>query len=814
MRFIADVLLLLRPGIIRRGNQYHSFNQRAMYKHYLTVGWRNLARNKAYSLINIGGLALGMTVAMFIGLWMYSELSFEKYHDNYNQVVQVLQHAHIGDGIVTDAALPIPLARELRSTYPDDFSQIAATLYAEQTISYEDKAFSQPGLYSESGLADILKFEMVQGTPMDLRKESLLINSSLAKALFGENDPINKTVILNNSYPLQVTGVYKDMPEDTRFSTVHFVAPVEVLFPGGQSMDNWHSASFQIYALLNTGTSAEQVSPKIENELYQHAKDPTKPELFLNPMRRWHLYEFANGEIVAGRLQYVRLFGVIGIFVLLLACINFMNLSTARSERRSKEVGLRKAIGSQRIQLVSQFLGESFIVVAVSLLVALVLVELCLPLFNELSGKQLNILWSNPGMWLLMIVFCVFTSLVAGSYPALYLSSFNVVSVLKGTFKAGPLAATPRKVLVVVQFTVSVTLIIGTVTVYQQIEFAKNRPVGYERNNVVTIPYNPSEIKSYEAFRNELMATQAVSNVTASSSPTTGVWSSADNLDWRGKDPDRQELFGTILVDPEYGDVVRWKLKDGRNFSRQFPSDSMGFIFNESAIRQMGLKEPLGEIVKWHGKDWTIIGVVEDMVMRSPFDPALPTVFLMNTHERSFGVINVRMNPSMATAEAVNRIETVFKRIAPGAPFTYKFSDQEYALKFRAEERVGKLASVFAALAILISCCGLFALASFVAEQRTKEIGIRKVMGATVTQLWRMLSVDFVVLVVISCVIAIPLSYYFMAGWLQNYQYHTGMSLWIFVSTAGGALAITLLTVSFQAIKAAVTNPVKSLRSE
>jgi ABC-type antimicrobial peptide transport system permease subunit len=366
----------------------------------------------------------------------------------------------------------------------------------------------------------------------------------------------------------------------------------------------------------------------------------------------------------------------------------------------------------------------------------------------------------------------------------------------------------------VVQFTVSVTLIIGTLIVFKQIEFAKNRPLGYNKNNLLTIPYNPLGVQNYNAFRNELLATGTVTDVAASSSPTTGVWSGADNLDWKGKDPNRQEMFGTILIDPDYGNVVEWEIKEGRGFSRQFATDTACFIFNEAAIKTMGLKDPLGEIVKWHGKNWKIIGVVKDMVMKSPFDPVTPVVFLMDNKERSFNVIHLKVNPAVPVPHALSKIEAVFKKLSPDSPFSYRFSDQEYALKFAAEERIGRLASVFAILAILISCFGLFGLSAFVAEQRTKEIGIRKVLGASVSNLWQLLSKDFIVLVVISCFIAIPVAWYLMDNWLQKYEYRTEISWWIFLLTCIGALIITLITVSYQAVKAALMDPVNSLKSE
>jgi ABC-type antimicrobial peptide transport system permease subunit len=785
-----------------------------MIKNYFKIAWRNLIKNKVSSLINISGLAAGMAVAMLIGLWIWDELSFDKYNKNYDNIVQILAHANAGGGIVTQSSMPMPVSAELKDKYGSDFKQIASTITFEQSIAYGDKVLSNVGCYAEPAITEIITLDMLKGSRSTLAKPgTILINESLAQAIFGKTDPINKVIKLNSTHLLKVTGVYKDLPQNTQFGGITFITPVQILFPTGEDMNNWYSSAFQTYALLNPSGDPEQISGRIKNVLYEHSKDATKPSLFLHPMRLWHLYEFKNGAIVGGRLQFVWLFGLIGIFVLLLACINFMNLSTARSEKRAKEVGIRKAIGSLRKQLVLQFFSESLMVVIVAFVISVGLVWLALPFFNDVSGKQMNIIWNNPAIWLLCLIFCVITGVVAGSYPAVYLSSFKPVKVLKGTFRAGKFAAMPRKVLVVVQFTISVTLIIGTLIVFKQIEFAKDRPIGYNRSNLLSIPYS-TEIKNYSAFRDELIRTNAVTNVSKSSNPTTGIWSSADNLSWKGKDPNRQEVFGTVLIDPDFADVVGWKIKEGRNFSKQYITDSACFLFNEAAIKQMGLNNPIGETIKWHGKNWKTIGVVKDMVMTSPFDPITPVVFLMNDRERSFNIINMKVNANMPATEALSKIQSIFKKFAPGSPFNYSFADSDYAQKFAAEERTGKLASVFAGLAIFISCLGLFGMASFVAEQRIKEIGIRKVLGATVLNLWGLLSKDFVVLVVIALVISTPIAYYVMNGWLQNYQYRAEISWWVFAVTGVGAIAITLITVSFQSVRAAVANPVKSLKME
>jgi len=507
------------------------------------------------------------------------------------------------------------------------------------------------------------------------------------------------------------------------------------------------------------------------------------------------------------------MFGIIGVFVLLLACINFMNLSTARSEKRAKEVGIRKTVGSLRKQIIFQFFSESLLTVAFAFALSLLLVLLVLPAFNKIADKQLTILWGNPFFWLLSIAFIVFTALVAGSYPALYLSSFKPVKVLKGTFKAGRYAAIPRKVLVVLQFTVSVTLIVGTIIVYRQIQFAKDRPVGYSREGLINIyNMNTSIHDHFEAVKEELKQTGAIASMAEAGSPTTGIWGSSSGVSWKGKDPNLSVDFGVVSASYDYGKTIGWKMKEGRDFSKDFATDSSALILNEAAVQFMGLKNPVGETITWWGKNYTVVGVINNMVMESPYDEPRPIIYSLSNEAGN--VTLIKINPAVSVKSALNKIEPVFKKFNPDQSFEYYFVDDDYANKFSNEQRVGKLASFFAMLAIVISCMGLFGLTSFVAEQRRKEIGVRKVLGASVLNVWNLLSKDFIMLVIISFIIAVPLSYYFMHNWLQNYSYRTQLSWWIFAAAGFGALLIALLTVSFQAIKAALANPVKSLRTE
>jgi len=490
-----------------------------------------------------------------------------------------------------------------------------------------------------------------------------------------------------------------------------------------------------------------------------------------------------------------------------------MNLSTARSEKRAKEVGIRMTMGSVRRQLIHQFLTESLLVVVLAFAFALAFTSASLPWFNATADKHIVISWSNPLFWFVAVGFVLVTSLLAGSYPSLYLSSFQPAKVLKGIFKSGPRASLPRKVLVVVQFTVSVALIIGTTLVYRQIQFTKSRPAGYAREGLVTIQLNGPEFAGkFDVLRTALKQAGTVEEIAESSSPITDVWLNSNGFTWPGKDPGLTEDFGAIFITAEYGTTVGWRMKAGRNFSRDFPADSSAVVINEAAAKYMGVKDPIGMEINWGSDRLHVIGIVKDMVTESPYKPVRQTIYFMNYRWANW--MFLRLNPAKSIHESLAETETIFRKVIPGASFDYKFVDDTYAAKFDAEERIGRLASFFTIFAIFISCLGLFGLASFVAEQRTKEIGIRKILGASIANLWQMLSLDFVVLVLVSCVLAIPIAYYFMGEWLLNYQYHTDMSWWIFVVSAAGAVAITLLTVSFQAIRTAMINPVKSLRSE
>lgn len=802
-----------------------------MLKHYFTIGWRTLLRNKGYSLINIGGLALGMSVAMLIGLWIYDEATFNHYYANHSQIAQV--RLNITDPVTGETRsrgpMQIPLATALKTNYSHYFKYVLLAYWSgDYTLTIGENKMTKVGQFIDGEVLNMLSLKMIKGTHASLNDpHSIVLSESAAQSFFGNEDPINKTIKIDNRMDVTVTGVYQDMPSNTHFGDVQFFAPWQLWVMSNKwvkdAETNWGNSSFTMYVQIDPSATFETINAEM-TDFFLKSVPPDlagdvkkyKAQLMFYPMNQWHLYsEFENGFPAGGRITFVWLFGIVGGFVLLLACINFMNLSTARSEKRAKEVGVRKTIGSVKSLLVQQFISESFIVVLNAFAISILLAAFVLPFFNELADKKLSLPFSNIYFWLISIGFIVLTGLLASVYPAFYLSSFQPIKVLKGTFRAGRLTSLPRKVLVVVQFSVSVILIIGTTIVYQQIQHARNRPVGYNRDGIISIPKNdPNYDGKLDVLRNELLNTGAISEMATSTSPLTAVWNDIGGFNWKGKDPELASDFSVTHISHEFGKTVGWNFIAGRDFSRDRKSDSASIVINETAAKYLRLKNPIGETVSEGSRSWLIIGVIKDMIMTSPYEPEKRAFFFLQDKNYQPLQIHVKIKPTESASVAIPKIENVFKKIVPSASFDYKFVDEQYARKFSQEMHIGKLATVFATLAIIISCLGLLGLSSFVAEQRTKEIGVRKVLGASVFNLWKMLSKDFVFLVIISVIIAIPVATYFMNNWLADFGYRTEISWWVFAFAGLGALLITLMTVSYQAIRAAKGNPVTCLRSE
>jgi len=836
LKFILDVIFLFRPGIIRPAEGTQRLNTYGMYKSYIKIGWRNLVRNKGYSLINISGLAIGMTVAILNALWIWDEISFNRQFKNHDRIAHVAETGFKDNGIDrwTGTTMTYPLALSLMDKYNHHFKRITrGSNHVTRVLAAGETLISARGFYADANAPDLFSFSMVSGSRSGLEQpQSIMISASTAIALFADNDPIGRTLRLSNKSDVTVTGVFHDFPINNEFAAIKFVAPWSLYLTENKwieerSLTDWRNHFMKIYVEIPEGQTFDAVLQQIKGALQfdpedTESRDKSKQELYLYPMRDWHLHP---PWLQTGSLEpvlMIRLVGAIGAFVLALACINFINLSTARAEKRSKEVGIRKTIGSFRRQLIVQFFSESFLVVGFAFVLAVLLAQLLIPGFNLLTEKAITLPWSSSWFWLAGLSIVLGTGLLAGGYPALYLSSFKPVQALKGTFRAGRMAAVPRKILVVFQFSISVILIIGTVVVYQQIQFAKERPVGYDREGLVMIQKRTSDFnKKYQVLRTGLKNTGAVIEVSESMGPMTEIYSGNNGWEWKGSGPAEDQNFSTLSVSHLHGRTVGWQFVQGADFDPDRIGDSSGLVINESALKKMGLEHPIGEPVRWvwwadksRQLDYTIIGVVRDQVMDSPYAPTQPTMFYLKGLNGAPSWINIRLNPAVSASEALPKIEAVFKKIVPTAPFEYKFADEEYDRKFAREERVGNLATMFAVLAIFISCLGLLGLASYVAETRTKEIGVRKVLGASVTGLWRMMSRDFVWLVLTACILSAPLAYFMMSAWLDKFNYRTEVSVWVFVATAAGAITITLATISYQAIKAATMNPVNSLRSE
>jgi putative ABC transport system permease protein len=793
-----------------------------MIRNYLSIALRNLTKNKLHSFLNITGLSAGMAVALLIGLWVWDEVSFDKNNRNYDHIAQVVQNEKNNGETATVSVMPFPLADELRRHYGNNFKAVVmGTNSFDHVLAAGDKLFIKTGAFFEAGAASLLDLRIIDGDGDALKDPAaILLSESSAKAYFGKANPIDQSMKLDNNQVVKVVGVYRDIPNNSTFANLQFIASWPAVYQAWGMKDwtnPWRLNGFRIFVLLHDNADLARLSVTIRDAKINniHPEERVQdPRLFLHAMSKWHLYsDFKNGVTTGGRIGYVRLFAIVGVFVLLLACINFMNLSTARSERRSREVGIRKTLGSLRWQLIGQFIAESVFIAGLSFVAAILLAQATLPVFNELSGKSLILLWVNPFFWAIGVGFAVLTGLIAGSYPALYLSSFRPVKVLRGNFRTGRLASLPRQALIVLQFTVSVVLIIGTLVVFRQIQFARSRPMGYDTNGLVMFPTSSNDIRQHaDAFKRELQQSSTILGMTESDAYVSSSTGTTSGVEWPGMATGQGQDFPIAGIGYDYGKTVGWQFVAGRDFSRDYSGDSSALILNEAAVNFMSLKNPVGTRLKWNGTSVTIVGVIKNTIIESPYAPIRPSIAYLNPNAGD--IVILKLNPNTNTGEALARIEAVYKKYAPGQLFNYHFADAVYGEKFGDEQRVGRLASAFTGLAILISCLGLFGMASFMAERRTKEIGVRKVLGASVPTLWRLLSKDFVLLVLLSLAIATPIAYAAMHQWLGNYAYHAALSWWIFAAAGAGALVLTILTVSFQTIKAATANPVKSLRSE
>jgi putative ABC transport system permease protein len=789
-----------------------------MIKNYFKTAWRNLVKNKVYSTLNILGLAVGMAVTLLIGLWAYHESTYDQFLPDHERLYQVKRNFNSNEEILTFNTISLKLANVLRSEVPEIEYVIESDWMGAHGLMVGDKKFFKRGAQINGDFLQSFKYPLLAGHAATVLKDpySIVLTQSTAKALFGNDNPIGKTVRFDNHHDLKVTGILKDLPSNSTLAFDYLVP-----FSYFEQNTDWVQRartggfgwnSFQLFVKLKPGASYAKVAAKVRDieKTEKKNENAMRSDVILHPIKDWHLYEFKNGQATSGFIEYVRMFSIIGMLVLLIACINFINLTTARSEKRAREVGVRKVVGSLRKDLMIQFLAESFLLTFIAFVLSVMLVQLSLPGFNTLTGKSIHIPYDNSLFWLMMMSCVLVTALIAGSRPAFYLSSFKPIKVLKGIQQPGRAATLPRKVLVVLQFSCSVALIISTVIIYRQIQHAKDRPSGFDMNRLM-LTYSSDDLqRNYTALKNELLQTGIVETVSFASSPATDIYWHSNIDKWPGKRDGEIIEMGVIATGADYFKTMGMSLLAGREFRNV--SDTVHVIFNEEAIKRMRIKDPLNQVINFQGSQMRIIGIVKDALMVSPFTPADPTMFICAAQQQE--VVLYRLSPKFSTSKAIAKLTSIFNKYNPAFPYSYEFVDANYAAKFDFEILVGKLAGIFATLAIFISCLGLFGLAAYIAEQRTKEIGIRKVLGATVSQLWLMLSKDFIVLVLISCLIASPLALYFLQNWLQQYSYRITIGPGVFLIATGTAIAITVITVSFQAIKAALSNPVKSLRTE
>ena len=784
-----------------------------MIKNYFKIAFRNLFKNKGFSLINILSLTIGLTCTILILLWVQDELSYNKFHTNYKNIYQVMAIRDFNGKMSADENMVLPLAKTIQEEIPQIKNAVVTTSDQGHVLNYGDQKIKKRGYTVSEHFFDMFSWKFISGNPATAIQDaySLVLTESTAKAFFGNADPIGKTIKIDNKYDAKVTAVVADVPGNSTFQ-FDFINTFNYDDNNvKQNMDNWGYSSWKVFVQPIAGANMNLIEKRI-NEIEETHKSGSKKSgstYFGFPMSKWRLYkEFKDGKNVGGMIKYVKLFTIIALIILLIACVNFMNLSTARSEKRAKEVGVRKTLGSDRKQLILQFFFESTILSFISFFFSVLAVFIFLPSFNSLVKKSLSFDLSQPVFWLGGLMIIIIASIVAGSYPALYLSSFKPIKVLKGKLLSEKTGILPRRILVVSQFVISFLLISATIIVYQQIQHTRDREIGYNSNNLIIIPSSSDVSKNFIAIKQEMLSTGMVHSLTRTMSPITELWWRQVAPDWEGKPADANIIFAGQFTDVDFIKTMGIKMLAGKDFSGT-PSDSSSVILNKAAVEIMGVKNPIG---MRFGQGNTIIGVMDNVVMDSPFEPVEPMMVFFNPGQSSS--ISVRLNNSAELQKALSSIESIFKKYNPAYPFEYKFVDKEFEKKFITEDLIRKLANIFSVLAIFICCIGLAGLASFTIEKRFKEIGIRKVLGASVQQVLALISKEFLKLVFIAFLIAVPLTWWLMNNWLQNYTYRVSINIWMFGIVGLTVLLLTLLVVGLNTIKAAMSNPVKSLRTE
>lgn len=787
-----------------------------MLRNYLLIAFRNIQKNAVYSFINIFGLSVGLCCTILILLWVQDEVSYNKFHTNIDRLHQVWINATYDGKVNTYNSCPLPTADALKLEDANIKRTTSTDWGGEHLLTAGDKRFYKQGFFVGPEFLEMFRFATISGTPELALKEphSIVITESTAKALFGDQDAMNKSIILDNANELKVSAVLKDIPGNSTFQ-FDCLIPFAVMAQQQwvkNSVDNWGNYSFQVFAELHDNASKASVDEKIKGLLTKKGQTDVKREFMLHAMDRWRLHSsFENGKESGGMIDYVNMFTLIALFTLLIACINFMNLATARSERRAREVGIRKSVGSRRKELIFQFLGESLLITIFAFVAAVVLAELALPFYNTLVEKKLFIDYTSPLFWTFAIGITLITGLLAGSYPAFYLSSFNAVRVLKGKIQVGKSGSTPRKVMVVMQFVISMILIVCSIVIQQQIEFVKGRQLGYDQENLITVDYTTEIGQHYKTIKTELLRSGVVESVTKSNSPITSIYSN-NFLDWPGKPEDQKVVFTTIATEYDYAKTMGIKMLEGRDFSEDFKSDTTAIVINKAGIDVMGLKDPIGATVNLWGGKRQIIGVIDDVLMGSLFREVSPMMMVMDPDWVS--AVTIRLSKTNDIQASMEKIEDIFQKYNSAYPFEYAFVDVEFNKKFSMINMMSSLGAIFTFMAICITGLGLFGLAAFTAEQRTKEVGIRKVLGASVSNLVLLISREFSYLVIVAFICSVPLAWWFSGIILERYPYRIDVPLWVMPVAGIASLLFAIFIVSSQALKAASANPVNSLRNE
>jgi len=787
-----------------------------MIRNYLFTAFRNFTKNKFFTFINISGLAIGIACSILILLWVSDELSFDTFHPKADRLYQVWVNTDFDNNIHTWSSLPLPTYTSLKTADSNIKNTAIADWGQEHLLTVREKKLMLHGICASDAFLEMFEFPLVYGDASVVLKDPsyIVITESTAKALFGDTDPINKIIRVDDQGDLKVSGILIDLPKNSSFD-FDFLLPWEHKRQSEPwiiaNENQWRGYMFPVYVELNDASRKTDVESNIKSHLFNNGMEDMNPELFLYPLNRWRLYSrFENGIEKGGLSDFVQLFSLIAVFIIIIACINFINLATARSEKRAKEVGIRKSVGSNRFNLMMQFMAESLIISILAFAFAIFFAELALPFYNNMVEKELFIDYKSWSFWVFSICIIFFSGFISGSYPAFYLSSFKPIKVLKGRIQIGRNANLPRKVLVTLQFGFSILLIIGTIVIYDQINLVKNRQLGYDQANLIEVELNEDLKHNYQVIKNELLQLEVVAATTISNSPITRILNNSF-LDWPGKPEDVKVAFANVTCQFDYTKTMGINMLEGRDFSEDFISDSTAIIINKAGLEVMNLDDPIGTELDIGGQKRTLIGIADNVLMESPYHDIRPMYMLMGD---TYGVMSMRISEADDMQASLKTIEGIFNKYNAAYPFEYSFVDVEFQNKFSTINTTSRLATIFATLAILITGLGLFGLATYTAEQRTKEIGVRKVMGATVTSIITLISKEFSRLVVLAFLISAPIAWWLLDLYLDRYPVRIDIHFWIFPLVGLFALTFALTIVISQVLKTAHTNPANSLRNE